>query len=104
VVRKRTDDTHAFKDEMHRLRLRIDEYDTKIIEVLGKRMRIADEIGALKKENNVAVLQSRRWKEILEKMQYEGKAENLGEEFIQKLFRAIHQESINHQEKIINKH
>jgi len=104
VVRKRTDDTHAFKDEMHRLRLRIDEYDTKIIEVLGKRMRIADEIGALKKENNVAVLQSRRWKEILEKMQDEGKAENLGEEFIQKLFRAIHQESINHQEKIINKH
>ncbi|RZJ57646.1 MAG: 3-deoxy-7-phosphoheptulonate synthase, partial [Flavobacterium sp.] len=44
-----------------------------------------------------------RWKEVLEKMTAEGKQENLGEEFIVRLFRAIHQESISHQEKIINK-
>lgn len=102
VVRKKTDDTYEFTREMEKLRLRIDDYDTRIIEILGKRMRIADEIGALKKENNVAVLQSKRWKEVLEKMTAEGLNENLGEEFILKLFRAIHQESISHQEKIIN--
>jgi chorismate mutase len=103
VVRKTTDDTHAFNDELSRLRMRIDEYDSKIIEVLGKRMRIAEEIGGLKKENNVAVLQNKRWKEVLAKMTEEGSAENLGEEFIKRLFRAIHQESITHQERIINK-
>lgn len=103
VVRNKSADSDAFNNQLHKLRLRIDEYDTKLIEILGKRMRIADEIGALKKEKNVAILQNRRWKEILEKMKTEGSDEALGEEFILQLFRAIHQESINHQQNVINK-
>lgn len=102
VVRNKTADDHNYVDHMSRMRARIDELDSKLIQILGKRMRIADEIGFLKRENNVAVLQSRRWKEILEKMQSEGQGENLSDEFILKLFRAIHQESISHQEKVIN--
>jgi chorismate mutase len=102
VVRNKTADDRGYNEEMSKLRTRIDELDSKLLQVLGKRMRIADEIGALKKENNVAVLQSRRWKEILEKMQAEGITENLSDDFILRLFRAIHQESISHQEKIIN--
>ena len=102
VVRERIDDSHEFNGYLREMRFRIDGLDTKIIELLGKRMRIADEIGSLKKENNVAVLQNMRWKEVLEKMKEEGLTENLSEEFILRLFRAIHQESIMHQEKIIN--
>jgi chorismate mutase len=103
VVRKKTDETYEFNSRLKKLRMQIDEYDSKLIEVLGKRMRIADEIGVLKRENNVAILQNMRWKEILEKMTSEGQQENLGEEFILRLFRAIHQESISHQENVINK-
>lgn len=103
VQREEISEVHEFNRAIAKLRLQIDEYDTKLIETLGKRMQISDKIGVLKKENNVAVLQNKRWKEILEKMIAEGLQENLGEEFIQQLFRAIHQESINHQEKIINK-
>ena len=55
----------------------------------------------LKKKNNVAVLQSKRWNEILGKMILEGEEKNLSEEFILKVFKAIHQESINHQENIL---
>lgn len=102
IVRKKTNEDTAFNEELEKLRLRIDEYDSKLIQVLGQRMRIADKIGYLKKENNVAVLQTHRWKQILERMKAEGLPENLGEEFILDLFRAIHQESIIHQEKIIN--
>lgn len=102
IVRKKTDETYEFNSSLKKLRTRIDEYDSKLIEVLGKRMRIADEIGALKKENNVAILQNKRWKEILDKMTAEGESENLGDEFVLKLFRAIHQESIRHQENVIN--
>ena len=40
--------------------------------------------------------------EILEKMVAEGAKKGLGEEFVTKIFKAIHQESINHQESIIN--
>lgn len=103
IVRKKTDDTFEFNSKLDKLRTGIDEYDTKLIQLLGKRMRIADEIGALKLENNVAILQNKRWKAILDKMTAEGQQENLGQEFILRLFRAIHQESISHQESIINK-
>jgi chorismate mutase len=76
--------------------------DNQIIELLGKRMKAADSIGLLKKQKNVAVLQSKRWNEILGRMVLEGEERGLSEEFILKMFKAIHQESINHQEKIIN--
>ena len=59
-------------------------------------------IKGIKKERNVAVLQSTRWNEILGKMILEGETRGLSEEFVLKMFKAIHQESINHQEKIIN--
>jgi chorismate mutase len=70
--------------------------------MLGKRMNVADEIGKLKKSHNVAVLQTKRWNEILGKMILQGDEKNLSEEFILRVFKAIHQESINHQEKVIN--
>lgn len=103
VIRNKFVEAEAFNDKLSKLRLRIDEYDSKLIEILGKRMRIADEIGVIKKENNVAILQNRRWKEILERMKAGGSEESLGEDFILQLFRAIHQESISHQQKVINK-
>jgi chorismate mutase len=56
----------------------------------------------LKKEKNVAVLQSNRWNEILGKMILEGEQRGLSEEFVLKLFKSIHTESIRHQEQVIN--
>jgi chorismate mutase len=88
--------------EMTKLRANIDIADAKLLEVLGNRMKISEQIGALKKANNVAVLQNKRWNEILGKMILDGEEKNLSEEFILKLFKAIHQESILHQERIIN--
>ncbi|WP_159800212.1 bifunctional 3-deoxy-7-phosphoheptulonate synthase/chorismate mutase type II [Flavobacterium sp. MK4S-17] len=102
VIRKKTDETPAFNSEIEKLRLEIDEYDTRLVKILGDRMRIADIIGELKKHNNVAILQTKRWKEVQEKIVCEGKQQKLSEEFLLQLFRAIHQESIEHQEKIIN--
>jgi len=100
-IRKQTDPQAEFVNTLNNLRAQIDVVDNQVMELLGKRMKIADSIGALKKERNVAVLQTKRWSEILNKMVLEGKEKGLSEEFIQKLFKAIHQESISHQEKII---
>ena len=58
-------------------------------------MKIADDIGLLKKENNVAILQTKRWNEILGRMILEGEERNLSEEFILRVFKAIHQDLIN---------
>lgn len=102
TIRKETDDADDYNNRLAKFRVNIDEYDTKLLEILGKRMKIADKIGALKKEKNVAILQNKRWNEILGKMILDGEEKGLSEEFILKIFKAIHQESISHQEKIIN--
>jgi chorismate mutase len=102
-VRKATIDEDDYNFELLKLRTQIDEYDRKLLEVLGSRMKISEKIGALKKQYNVAILQNQRWKEILEKMIVDGESKQLNEEFILTIFKAIHQESIMHQEKIINR-
>lgn len=99
-VRKESDDADDYNQKLAGLRTQIDELDAKLINVLAKRMKIADAIGRLKKERNVAVLQSNRWNEVLGRMILDGEEKGLSEEFILKLFKAIHQESISHQEKV----
>lgn len=101
-VRKMTSDAPDFNNEMIRLRAQIDIADTQLLELLGSRMKVSEAIGALKKENNIAVLQNKRWNEILIKMIRDGEEKGLSEEFILKFYKAVHQESIAHQEKIIN--
>lgn len=101
-IRKESDPEEDYNKDLSTLRAQIDVIDNQIIDILGKRMKISDSIGQLKKERNVAVLQSNRWNEILGKMILEGESKGLSEEFVLKMFKAIHQESINHQEKIVN--
>ena len=101
-VRKKTTNEEAYQYELNNLRAQIDIVDQTLLDNLGKRMSVAVEIGALKKSNNVAVLQNKRWNEILGKMILEGQERQLSEEFILRVFKAIHQESINKQEKILN--
>ncbi|NNE03481.1 MAG: bifunctional 3-deoxy-7-phosphoheptulonate synthase/chorismate mutase type II [Eudoraea sp.] len=101
-IRKETDEEAEYKSKLSNLRAQIDIIDNQIVDILGKRMKVSDGIGELKKQKNVAVLQTNRWNAILGKMILEGEAKGLSEEFVLKMFKAIHQESINHQEKIIN--
>lgn len=101
-IRKEMDDEAGYQSKLGQLRAQIDVIDNALIETMGKRMKTADAIGELKKSRNVAVLQSKRWNEILGKMILEGQDHGLSEEFILRVFKAIHQESINHQEKIVN--
>lgn len=101
-IRKETDTEADYSNALNTLRTQIDVVDHQLIEMLGKRMKISDQIGALKKDKNVAILQTKRWNEILGKMILEGEENNLSEEFVLRIFKAIHQESINHQKKIIN--
>jgi len=102
TIRKETDDAYEYQSKLAKLRGKIDEFDAKLLDIIGKRMKVTEDIGALKKEKNVSVLQNKRWNEILEKMVNQGSQKGLSEEFIIQFFKAIHQESIRHQEKIIN--
>ncbi|EAR00821.1 bifunctional 3-deoxy-7-phosphoheptulonate synthase/chorismate mutase type II [Maribacter sp. HTCC2170] len=100
-IRKESDEEAEYMGKLDNLRAQIDILDNQLIETLGKRMKVSDGIGKLKKEKNVAVLQSNRWNQILGAMILEGESKGLSEEFVLKMFKSIHQESINHQEKIM---
>ncbi|MCM4159892.1 3-deoxy-7-phosphoheptulonate synthase [Antarcticibacterium flavum] len=100
-IRKEVSESEDFKNKLGNLRAQIDVADNQLIELLSKRMKISDEIGKVKKAQNVSVLQTKRWNEILGNMVLEGEQHGLSEEFILRLFKAVHQESINHQEKIM---
>ena len=101
-IREKEGAALEFQNKLSTARTQIDVVDHQLIEMLGKRMKISDEIGRLKKANNVAILQTKRWNEILGKMILQGEEHALSEEFVLRVFKAIHQESINHQKKVIN--
>ncbi|AXT60982.1 3-deoxy-7-phosphoheptulonate synthase [Aquimarina sp. AD10] len=99
-IRKEVGVDEAYQKTLGELRAKIDIADNQLLETLSRRMKISDEIGRAKAKQNVAILQSKRWNEILGKMILEGEEKGLSEEFILRIYKAIHQESINHQEKV----
>ncbi|WP_235296761.1 bifunctional 3-deoxy-7-phosphoheptulonate synthase/chorismate mutase type II [Portibacter marinus] len=100
VIREKGGSTEEQSD-LSVLRSKIDVLDDELLRILDDRMKLAEEIGRYKKAHNISILQPDRWNQILVKS--EKKAENLGlsVEFINTLFRSVHQESINHQEEIM---
>ena len=89
-------------DVLGELREQIDVYDDHLLDLMEQRMKIAETIGQYKKENNITILQSTRWDEIINKVMARGKAKGLSADLIDTIFKAIHQESINHQMKVMN--
>jgi len=102
ILRKPDSDDTGFRNTLEELRSQIDIYDEQLFDILESRMLVADTIGRYKKEHNITILQSTRWKEIVEKAVAMGIERGLGSEFISTILEAIHQESINHQMKIMN--
>ena len=91
-----------FITALEKLREQINHLDDELIQLLGQRMKIADKIGEYKKNNNVTILQTSRWNQILERAFAKGDKLGLSKEFVTKYFDAVHMESINHQNKIMN--
>lgn len=104
VVRRPNTKDHNFEQIIEEIRAQIDEADREIIDALARRFSLVDRIGAYKKENNVAIFQISRWKEVFETRQEWGKSLQLDEEFIKDIFRLIHQESIKTQTKIFDEY
>lgn len=101
-VRKPRFEREESLSKLSALRTEINAKDEQLLETLSERMQIVDNIGKAKKESNVAVLQNTRWNEILDKVVDKGQEQGLSKIFIERIFKAIHQESIDHQERIIN--
>lgn len=84
------------------MRKLIDELDLDLLQVIEKRMKVAETIGLFKKQNDLVVLQSKRWEELMKNIMDIGTKKGLSKDFINAMFKSIHQESINKQTAIIN--
>jgi chorismate mutase len=102
VLRKADIDSNVLLSTLEELRHEIDKYDDRLVEICEMRMDVARKIGLYKKQNNITILQTSRWDEILKHRIEQAAMKGLSEEFIIKVFRAIHEESINHQMRVMN--
>jgi chorismate mutase len=102
VWRKEDINSEEFNAALEKLRQQINHLDDELMQILGQRMKIADQIGTYKRDNNITILQTSRWNQILERAFNKGEKLGLSKEFITKYFDAVHMESINHQNKIMN--
>lgn len=102
VWRKEDINSEAYHQALEKLRQQINHLDDELLQLLGQRMKIADKIGEFKKNNSITILQTNRWNDILERAYQKGDNLGLTREFITKYFDAVHMESINHQNRIMN--
>lgn len=94
--------SEAYHIALDKLRQEINQLDNELLALLGARIKVAEQIGRYKKENNITILQTGRWNDILERAQEQGRSLGLSAEFINRYFDAVHMESINHQNEIMN--
>ncbi len=97
----RNSDISGFDDEMGKHRALISDIDFQLISLLSSRMKISEKIGTLKKQNNIAIFQPDRWKVITEYANQKAAETGMSQEFIEKVFKAIHEESIEVQNNIM---
>ena len=91
-----------FNNLLEQLRSKIDSIDNQLIELLSQRMGIVEEIGKYKSENNVTILQLRRWSNLINDRLELCRKLRLSDTFIKKILTVVHEESIKKQIEILN--
>lgn len=94
--------TEGIYEHMERFRQQINQLDDELLQLVGQRMRIAEQIGEYKRANGITILQTGRWNEMLQRLSRHGERMGLSGEFVKSYFDAIHMESIRHQDEVMN--
>ena len=101
VWRHESTDRREFITALASLREQINQLDAEVMQLLGRRMAVAERIGQYKKENDITILQTARWNEVLERSLRQGTQVGLTPEFVEQYLAAVHLESITRQNKVM---
>lgn len=101
-VRDASTDNKEYNENIEQLRTRIDAIDEEIVRTLAARMTISRKIGAWKKNNNIAIVQTSRWDSLLERVLQSADIYDLDRGFVSNVFNAIHDASVQEQNKILS--
>ncbi len=88
--------------ELGRLRSKIDAIDNQLIQLLADRMKASSAIGEYKKQRQIQIIQSNRYKELLNRVCEQGIKAGLRKQFVTEIMEAIHNESVRQQEVLID--
>ena len=94
-------DMNASTESLNELRSEIDKLDDELLDLLARRMRVSQRIGAYKKEHNMPVLQARRYEEMLGRRARQAVERGMDREFMRTVMQAIHEESIRQQMRVL---
>ena len=92
-----------FKGRLLNFRNQIDNFDTKIIELLDNRKQVVEYIANFKNENKLTIFQIDRWLEILNTRKENAILLGVDEQMVEEIFALIHKYSILTQTKIMRK-
>ena len=92
-----------FKGRLLNFRNQIDNFDTKIIELLNNRKQVVEHIANFKNENKLTIFQIDRWFEILNTRKENANLLGVDEQMVEEIFALIHKYSILTQTKIMRK-
>lgn len=98
----RNANTDAEENQLSHHRAIISDLDSQLIQLLCERMKISEEIGLFKKKHNITIFQPERWRATTEYALQKANEGNISPEFIEKLFKAIHEESVQVQNSVMN--
>lgn len=101
IIRQTVTTDILFNLQLENLRTVIDSFDKDLIQILMKRMRVSAEIGQLKSENNITILQAERWAEIFHTRKEIAQQINVNPELVYEIFKLIHRESIKIQNEVM---
>jgi len=96
-----SDNTKHFNQHLTEYREEINQIDDKLIKLMASRMHYAKQIGELKQEHGVTILQEDRWKSVISRLVNTGKVHDLNATFIEDLMDLVHNESIRLQGQLI---
>ncbi len=102
-IRKEKGENQRAGADLQDYRKEIDDLDQELLAILSKRMEVVKNIGEYKKSHNTTILQKSRWESIVDRTLQLSNRLELNPDFIKIVLKAIHDESINIQENILNK-
>lgn len=80
----------------------IDAIDEQLLSLLSKRMHISKEIGKYKKQHAISVFQQARYEHIIKERIRSGTEAGLDRNFIERIMRELHEESVRVQMEIVD--
>ncbi|MFA4996151.1 MAG: chorismate mutase [Patescibacteria group bacterium] len=86
-------------NDLENYRKEIDKIDFEIIDLLAKRMSIVDRIAEYKKENEIAIIDEKRFSEIIDTRLEMAEKLNTDQNLVESIFQLIHDSSVKRQKR-----